>query len=127
MPWRGSGPPYGFGPGTAQPWLPQPGSWSELGVEAQERDPGSMLALYRRAMEIRRRTPGFATASLTWSRAPEGVLDFRRGEAVRCVVNLSEGPIDVDPTWEVIVASEPVSAQLPPDAAAWLRPSPPSP
>jgi alpha-glucosidase len=125
IPWQGSRPPFGFGPGSAQPWLPQPDTWSGLGVEEQERDEDSMLALYRRAIRIRQDTAGFATTSLTWNPSPSGVLDFQRAGGVRCVVNISGRPIDLDPTWEVIVASEPVSAQLPPDAAAWLRPAVP--
>jgi alpha-glucosidase len=45
-----------------QPWLPQPVSWTELTVEAQESDPGSMLTLYRSAP---RRFAGPSPASAT--------------------------------------------------------------
>ena len=39
LPWSGDEPPFGFSPAGAQaePWLPQPGHWADLTVEAQRR------------------------------------------------------------------------------------------
>jgi alpha-glucosidase len=54
IPWSGSEPPYGFGPGTGQPWLPQPSSWADLSVEAQTGVAGSTLEFVRRALAVRR-------------------------------------------------------------------------
>jgi alpha-glucosidase len=57
---------------------------------------------------------------LAWREAPEGVLDFDRGEVLRCVVNLSGRPIPV-PSAEVLLSSIPLEdGELPPDAAAWV-------
>ena len=50
-----------------------------------------------------------------------GVLDFERGSAARCVVNISGTPFVLDSGWTVALASAPVSdGALPHDAAAWL-------
>ncbi len=38
IPWSGSEPPYGFGPGNEQPWLPQPADWAPLTAEAEAAD-----------------------------------------------------------------------------------------
>ena len=50
LPWSGTTAPFGFSPAEAgaPPWLPQPGHWAGLTVEAEEADPDSMLRLYRR-------------------------------------------------------------------------------
>src|SRR4051794_34910447 len=54
-------------------WLPQPGSWAELSVAAQDGVAGSTLTMYRDALALRRKTLT-ATSVLTWPDAPEGVL-----------------------------------------------------
>ncbi|MFE9252754.1 glycoside hydrolase family 13 protein [Streptomyces sp. NPDC007088] len=77
IPWTRTGPSYGFGPGGS--WLPQPGDWAELSVEAQTGRPGSTLELYRSALAARRAQPALgAGESVEWLDAPEGVLAFRR-------------------------------------------------
>jgi alpha-glucosidase len=122
LPWSGVEPPFGFSPpgASAPPWLPQPKEWRELTVEAQDRDPGSMLALYRTALRLRRQIP--VAAPLTWQPSPDGVLDFDRGEALRCIVNISAAPVPLPEHGEVLLASSPLpdGAQLPPDTAVWL-------
>ena len=55
IPWSGDAPPYGFGPGTGQPWLPQPLDWADRSVAAQEQDPDSTLAFYKAALAARRK------------------------------------------------------------------------
>ena len=121
LPWSGSTAPYGFSPehATAAPWLPQPDDWAGITAAAQVDDDGSMLALYRRAIRLRRRHLGGAT--FAWSPSDPAVLAFERGD-VGCIVNLSAAP--VAPPWpgDVLVASaELVAGRLPPDAAAWIR------
>jgi alpha-glucosidase len=124
LPWSGARPPFGFGPDGSVPWLPQPASWSALTVAAQSDDPGSTLALYRRALRIRREVPGFRSETLRWRAAPDGVLDVERADGVRCIVNLSPDPVAVDTDVEVLVASRPLGgADLPPDTAVWVRPA----
>ena len=80
-----------------------------------------MLTLYREALRLRREAEGLYDAGLQWREAPEGVLDFERGSALRCVVNLSGRPLPV-PAEAVLLASQPLEdGELPHDAAAWLR------
>ena len=55
IPWSGDAPPYAFGPGTGQPWLPQPLDWADRSVAAQEQDPDSTLAFYKAALAARRK------------------------------------------------------------------------
>jgi alpha-glucosidase len=118
MPWSGAEPPFGFGPGKGQPWLPQPSEWEAFTVEAQENDPESMLSLYREALRIRRRELG--DGNLTWLPGEEDVLAFTRDSGLTCVVNLGEGPARL-PRGNVLLASGPVpDGMLPPDTAAWL-------
>ncbi len=125
LPWSGDAAPFGNGPEGSTPWLPQPAEWKNLTAEAQAGDPSSMLALYRRALRLRRAEPALGTASLTWLPSPDGVLCFRRGEdpaAVTVIVNLSGKPVDLPAHHEILLSSDPVSGGLlPPDTAAWLR------
>ena len=60
-------------------------------VAAQEADAGSMLALYRAALALRRTHPGLGGGTLTWRPAEPGVLAFDRDPGFTCVVNLADG------------------------------------
>ncbi|HXV95575.1 MAG TPA: glycoside hydrolase family 13 protein [Gaiellaceae bacterium] len=120
LPWSGAEPPFGFGPAGSTPWLPQPAAWRGLTVEAQEDDPASLLALYRRALRLRRSHEGFAGDSFRWLDAPAGVLHFERDSGVRCAVNLGEAPSELLQGGEVLLASAELGpGSLPPDAAAY--------
>ena len=144
IPWSGSEPPFGFGPGRVQPWLPQPTSWRSLTVEAQAIDPQSMLRVYRRALTIRKTAawagdgglawrdelPGATADVLVWARAADGSAPVVAGDDyLRCAVNA--GAVDValelGTDWELLLGSLPevtldVSGllTLPSDSAAWL-------
>ena len=125
LPWSGDAPPYGFSPdgARAEPWLPQPDSWAPLTVAAQAADPGSTLTLHRQALRLRHEIPALRSDAFAWRESPEAVLDFERGPSLRCVVNLSGAPVDLDPDWDVLLSSVPLDgAVLPHDAAAWLAP-----
>ncbi len=54
IPWGGDRPPFEFGPGDAQPWIPQPDEFEGLTVEAQTGVEGSTLEFYRAALAARR-------------------------------------------------------------------------
>lgn len=66
LPWSGTTPPFGFSPDGVETWLPMPAAWRDLTVEAQEADPGSMLALYRRALALRRAEPSLRGGTVRW-------------------------------------------------------------
>jgi len=125
LPWAGSSSPFGFSPvgATAEPWLRQLSSWADMTVEAQQVDPGSMLALYRTMIAIRRRDPDLGDGHLDWLPSAPGVLAFQRGPGFISVTNLSSSPIDLPVSGPVLLASaQLVGGRLPTDATAWLRP-----
>ncbi|MFJ8820867.1 glycoside hydrolase family 13 protein [Streptomyces sp. NPDC102467] len=123
LPWHGTEEPYGFSPeGADRPWLPQPPSWAALSVATQDRDPDSMLNLYRTALALRRAEPALGDGELRWLESPDGVLAFARGADFTCLVNLSGRPVDLPPHTAVLLASQPlIDGQVPPDTGVWLR------
>ncbi|HEV2087350.1 MAG TPA: glycoside hydrolase family 13 protein [Cryptosporangiaceae bacterium] len=119
MPWTTGEPPYGFSTDGVATWLPMPAGWAPHSVQSQQRDPDSMLALYREAIAIRRSHPGFA-GDLEWLDAPDGCLAFRRPGGLVCVVNLTNAAVEL-PAGDVLLTSVPLlDGQLPGDAAVWL-------
>ncbi|MFI1470178.1 glycoside hydrolase family 13 protein [Streptomyces wuyuanensis] len=124
LPWSGTAPPFGYSPegaGTA-PWLPQPEAWKTLTAAAQESDPDSMLSLYRAALRLRRDHPALGDGTMTWESAAEDrVLSFGRSPGFRCLVNLTEGAVELPARTEVLLASGPLDGdRLPGDTAVWL-------
>jgi alpha-glucosidase len=123
LPWSTANRSAGFSPdkATQEPWLPQPAGWADLSVAVQQDDPDSMLSLYRAALRLRRTEPDLKDDDLSWLPSPEGVLAFRRGESLACIVNLGTELVPLLPG-EVLLASGPhTDGSLPPDTAAWLR------
>lgn len=119
LPWTKGEPPYGFSPSDVDTWLPIPPGWSELSVEAQNEDPDSMLALYRTALELRRKHPAF-DGDVEWLDAPAGCLALSRAGGLRVLVNTTNRPVPV-PSGDILLTSVPlVDGQLPGDACAWL-------
>ncbi len=124
IPWSAAAPSFGFSPkGTEkEPWLPQPADFAAVAVAAQETDAGSMLALYRAALALRRSHPGLGGGELTWRPAEPGVLAFDRDAGFVCMVNLADGPVALPPGARVLLASVPLTdGRLPVDAAVWLE------
>ncbi|HEU5127442.1 MAG TPA: glycoside hydrolase family 13 protein [Glycomyces sp.] len=123
LPWTESGPSHGFGDGdAADPWLPQPPGWGAYAVEAQRRDPGSMLSLYREALRLRRTEPALRGTDFAWCETGPGTLAFRRGEDLTCVVNFGGAPAALPDHAAVLIASAEVrDGRLPGEAAVWLR------
>jgi alpha-glucosidase len=122
LPWNGDSEPFGFSPDGVRPWLPQPAEWASLTVETQSADPESMLSLYREALRIRHREPGFSTDDFRWRPGSETVLDFERGEGLRCVVNVGVDDVPLPADATVLLSSGDVGAGvLRPDSAVWLR------
>lgn len=81
MPWHG-GPHAGFAPpGAETPWLPLHPQSAILHVAAQQRDPDSLLACYRRMLARRRASPALRSGILELCEPPgdsRRVLVFRR-------------------------------------------------
>lgn len=122
LPWTADGDSFGFGDGRAH--LPQPAWFAEHAVDAQEADPGSTLALYRRALAARRRLQG--AERLTWvETGRDDVLHYVRPGGWHVVANFGDEPYPVAGVGEVVVASAPATAELgggvvvPPRATVW--------
>ncbi|MFB9312676.1 glycoside hydrolase family 13 protein [Nocardioides plantarum] len=116
VPWSGDAPPYGFGPGDTQPWIPQPTDWAPLTVAAQTGVDGSTLELYRAALTARR---GLPPATSVEVHVDGDVLLIERGEVT---IALNCGTADTTlPAGDVLLASGPCGDTLPPDTAVWVR------
>ena len=90
MPWAADAPQLGFS--TGEPWLPFGPDHAALAVDRQEADAGSMLALTRRLLAMRRAHPALRTGAIRFLEASDSVLAFERGsgdETLLCVFNLS--------------------------------------
>ncbi|MCX4663428.1 glycoside hydrolase family 13 protein [Streptomyces uncialis] len=123
IPWTTDGPSHGFGP--AGSWLPQPGEWGALSVQAQTGVTGSTLELYRAALAARRAHPALGAGDrVEWLSAPDGVLAFRRTAGDRvltCAANISGAAVPYPAPGEVLLASAdlPAPGTLPPDTTVW--------
>ncbi len=117
IPWTVDGDSAGFGSNGS--WLPQPDGWGGRSVEAQDGRPGSMLELYRSALELRR---AHLTSDLDieWLDGPTSeTLMFRRGSGICCLVNFGSEPVPV--RGEILLSSQPVeNGHLPGNASVWL-------
>jgi alpha-glucosidase len=124
IPWSGEEPPFGFGPGSGQPWLPQPADWAALTVEKQQGDPASMLSLYRSALELRRDRPELGDGTMSWIDTDGELLAFRRDPGFVCVVNVGGEPVpppDAVRDGALLLSSDPLEpdGRLPGATSAW--------
>lgn len=100
MPWRGDAPNAGFTTGT--PWLRLGADVATRNVATQTKDSGSMLALYRRLLALRKAHA--ALHSGAWEPvAVEGELlvyaRVHKSERVVVALNFGDGPVAVPAAW----------------------------
>ncbi|ALJ22149.1 glycoside hydrolase family 13 protein [Microbacterium sp. No. 7] len=121
LPWTASGPSFGFGEGGSH--LPQPAWFARHAVSALAEDPASTLALYRRALALRRELQ--TGEQLEWIDAGRAdVLRFRRPNGWEVVTNFGTEPYELDEV-EVLLASTPSPVGVvPPETTVWLAPAP---
>ena len=102
VPWGGAKPPYDFGPGDGQPWIPQPDDWEDLTVEAQLADDSTRRWRSTDApWPPGARTPTRpATPYASWTRRPT-CSGFERGQ-LRVYLNCGAEPVPL-PDGEVLV------------------------
>jgi alpha-glucosidase len=92
MAWEARAPHAGFS--TAEPWLPLGPDHAPLAVDAQEQDKGSVLALARALVALRKAQPALRLGRFEPVHADDALLVFDRvrGRArLRCLFNLSAG------------------------------------
>jgi alpha-glucosidase len=122
IPWSGDDPPYGFSAnGAVRPWLDQPSGWAGLTVDAEARDPGSMLSLYRAGLRARRDAP-WGAGDFQWLSAGDHVLAFSRGDSFTCLVNFGPEPVELPAGAEILITSNELEGgAVPGDTTVWLR------
>ncbi|MGL3807669.1 glycoside hydrolase family 13 protein [Paeniglutamicibacter sp. R2-26] len=128
LPWSMGGESLGFNDAGAG-WLPQPEGWSALSRQAQEADPASTLAFYRRTLALRR-SHELGLGNLNWlvnTEHPE-LLGFENS-GVLVLANLGVTPVPL-PAGEILVASDAHAVVagdgagtplLAPNSAVWLK------
>jgi alpha-glucosidase len=90
----------GAGFTTGEPWLPLADDHREVNVRRQREDPGSMLTLYRRLIELRRREPALSVGGYTRVQAQGELLTYLRTRGERrflVVLNLGMEPAALEP------------------------------
>jgi alpha-glucosidase len=119
IPWTRTGSSFGFGDDGS--WLPQPASFAEVSVEAQNGSSGSTLEMYRAALQLRRKLQTLDN-SLEWLDADDtSTLHFTRPNGWECIINLATTPTPL-PRGTVLLASGPLTgSDLPAETAVWLR------
>ena len=86
-------------PARRAPWLPLEAAYRERNVEAERRDPRSMLALFRALADLRRRTPALHLGSYRSLDAGDDVLAYVReqdGARVLVVLRFAAAPVTLD-------------------------------
>ena len=98
LPWDGSvGHGWPTGVDGTEPWLPLPPEAEFRDRAAQREDPGSILNMYRRLLQLRRSLPALRTGDLELLDAPDGVLALRRGAgADSCLILINTTGEDVE-------------------------------
>lgn len=124
LPWQAGAPVAGFSAGAADPWLPQPTYFVDFARDTQAADPGSTLSVYRMLLAARR-TLFTGHEPLEWVDAPDGILAFRRGDAL-CVTNMTALPFELPDrlgAGDLVVSTFALtsSTELPPDTTAWFH------
>ncbi len=105
MPWIGE-PGGGFT--TGRPWLPLGEANLRANVAAEAEEPGSMLALYRALLRLRRAEPALAIGSVAEVAATEQVLAYARADGERrllVALNMSDGPAEIRATSGAVLLS----------------------
>jgi alpha-glucosidase len=113
MQWTGE-PGAGFT--TGEPWLPIGEDAGRVNVEAEQGDEGSMLAFYRRLLELRRKEPALQIGSYVPAGQKKNLFAFLRELGEDCflvAVNLGATrarlsiPRHLDVTGKVVLATDP--------------------
>ena len=117
LPWRSGAPGLGFGP-SGQTWLPQPEAFAALAADLQDEDPDSVLALYRRALRLRREHR-FGHGELRWRDDLGADVVAFENNGVLVATNFG-APVPL-PAGTVLASSGPVEGTLDTDRTVWLQ------
>ncbi|MEY4109330.1 MAG: hypothetical protein RJB35_644, partial [Actinomycetota bacterium] len=118
LPWTKSGSSFGFGTGGAH--LPQPNWFGDYSVEVEERDAHSPLAIYRRALELRKDLQ--TKEEIKWHKTSDvSVLHFSRPNGWNCITNFRAQEYAM-PKGEILISSKPlVNGKIPAGTTVWFK------
>ncbi len=106
MPWQDQ-PGGGFTAHGVEPWLPL-GDAAAYNVESQQDQANSLLCLTRDLITLRKHTPDLQTGDYSPLAAPAGLWAWRRGQAVRVALNLSDAHLVLDGlNGHIVIADRP--------------------
>ncbi|MEO0484324.1 MAG: alpha-glucosidase family protein [Pseudomonadota bacterium] len=91
MPWDASAPNAGFSQANST-WLPVKEPARARAVSAQDPDPDSVLAMYRKLLMLRSDHAALRTGDQTFIDSDAPILAYTRGDGMLCVFNLSPKP-----------------------------------
>lgn len=115
--WDSTQPGLGFSP-TGVTWLPQPDSYAVLALDRQHGVPGSTWEMYRQALALRKKFQ-LGSGSLSWKEHGEDVVAFENQD-ILVLVNVAGAPVALPTGYRPLLSSEPLTTELPGDAAIWL-------
>lgn len=126
LPWTKSSKNFGFGAG-APAHLPQPEWMGEFAVDVLEKDANSTLAMYKKALALRRELQ--AKEDMDWVDGPAGmgqkeVLHFKREGGWEVIMNFDGDGVEVPLGAEVLVQSgirELEGRVVPKNTTVWFR------
>lgn len=88
-----AGPNAGFCPAAVTPWLPVGENRAHRAVAVEDKDPDSLLSVYRRLLQLRRAMPALHAGTLSLLPSPADVLAYRRDldqESVGVFLNFAD-------------------------------------
>jgi alpha-glucosidase len=118
---------------SAEPWLTWPPEPERNNVSGLRSDPTSVLHLYRRLLDSRRRSAALQRGEWEWLPSPEGTLAYLRESSPdrrAVIVNFSDDAarVPVEQSWRIEVSSDgtgeglPYAGEVGPSAAVVLHP-----
>lgn len=118
LPWSADGSSFGFGDGSAH--LPQPAWFADVAADRQAEDEDSTLALYRRALRLRRELQD--AENLTWiDTGRDDVLRVARPGGWEIVTVFGAEPYDLGDTGRIVLASvAPEGRRAAGESTVWL-------
>lgn len=118
LPWTATGSSFGFGSGGAH--LPQPKWFADYAVEVEEKDAQSPLAIYRKALAIRKEL--ITKEEIKWHKTTDiSVLHYSRPNGWHCITNFRAEFYPM-PKGEILISSHPlVNGKIPAGTTVWFK------
>ncbi|MCC6804636.1 MAG: alpha-amylase [Anaerolineae bacterium] len=104
MQWSAA-PNAGFAPPGVTPWLPLAPDYATVNVEAEQRDPRSMLMLCKRLIDLRRSDEALSLGNYQSLDAPDGVFAFARGGRYAIALNFTGDVQRVPLSGEIVLST----------------------